>query len=474
MTNPSNGGVRASEGIGLTVLVMLLSPLRANAGSPGTDLVVPAVARASGQFGAEFYSTIWVTSLSARTPTTVRLFFFLRDTSNVSPATFTDTLGPLETKRYDNAVQSLFGITGSGAVRVLSDGNVLVSSRTYSLPASGRVEDSNGLFFNAIDANEAIASGESTYLQGVTQGGSENFRYNFGMVETTGQSVGVVATLVDGDARQLANKSYILRPYEQKQFSVSDLLPGVATTNAILSFSVVGAGRVVFFGTQIANGSNDSAGFEMLLPYRAFPATCPSSTPLFLSSMSPTRGSCAGGDLVALRGGGFGAEGLSVLFGGHPASVVSASDAEVSVRTPTRILANPQVPEAVDVQITICQQDPSQKTASLPKAFMYYCVDPDRRVFISSVSPSSGLAQGGDTVVLNGGNFGSTTSGLRVMFGGVPATVLSATDLAIRVLTPRHDLPDPTRPDPVDVAVTVDLGLVSQQSAILPSAFQFR
>jgi hypothetical protein len=45
---------------------------------------------------------------------------------------------------------------------------------------------------------------------------------------------------------------------------VTDLRSSVATTNATVEIAVTaGLGRVLAYGTQIANGSNDSSGFEM-------------------------------------------------------------------------------------------------------------------------------------------------------------------------------------------------------------------
>jgi hypothetical protein len=99
------------------------------------------------------------------------------------------TLAPGETRRFDNVLQQLFGLTdsASGALRLTSNVPILASSRTYDQPAGTDISNAKGLFFSAIPATFSAALGETAYLQGVSQGGSESFRYNYGLVETSGQ-----------------------------------------------------------------------------------------------------------------------------------------------------------------------------------------------------------------------------------------------------------------------------------------------
>ena len=68
----------------------------------------------------------------------------------------------------------------------------------------------------------------------------------------------------------------------------------------------------------------------------------------------------------------------------------------------------------------------------------------------------------------------SSAATTRVAFGGASASVVSVTNTTITVLTPRRILANPAVPETVDVSVTVDLGLVSQQTGLLPQAFTYR
>ncbi len=208
----------------------------------------------------------------------------------------------------------------------------------------------------------------------------------------------------------------------------------------------------------------------------------------YISSVSPPSGSCAGGDTVTIKGGRFTVAGFpnlayNVLFGNRPAQVVSTSDTEIVVTTPTRTLANPQIPEAVDVVVQL-SAGPTIASATLAKGFTYFCVDPSRRTSIASVSPNAGSPDGGETVTIAGSNFlptiagigtpGSSVATTRVTFGGAPASITSMTNESITVRTPRHVLANPAVPETVDVEVLVDLGMASQQSAVAPNAYTYR
>jgi hypothetical protein len=214
---------------------------------------------------------------------------------------------------------------------------------------------------------------------------------------------------------------------------------------------------------------------ERSIRYKAVPANEP-----FISSIDPTSGSCAGGSAVTINGGRFGTstEGIQVLFGGQPASVQAVTDTKLTVLTPARTLANPQVPEAVDVTIRFFVNDIPTGSVTAAKAFTYYCVDPNRRMTVTAIAPNSGPPDGGQQVLITGTNFlpsaTSSAATTRVTFGGASASVVSVTNTSITVLTPRRILTNPAVPETVDVAVLVDLGLVSQQAGLLPQAYTYR
>ncbi len=80
--------------------------------------------------------------------------------------------------------------------------------------------------------------------------------------------------------------------------------------------------------------------------------------------------------------------------------------------------------------------------------------------FISSFTPQTGSCAGGDTVVISGGQFGTTAG--SVFFGGSPASVVSWANASITVTTPIHALKDPLKPEQVNLVVQTSGNQTSQ------------
>ena len=241
------------------------------AGFAGTDVFIPAVARADGEAGARFFSTLWVTNLSDTTAD-VTLELLLQGRANPSPAMRREAILPGVTRRIDDVVGAYFGYSGAGgAIRIRSDQAVFASSRTYSQPIGSDMKDVVGLFFTGIPATFAISLGEVSTLQGISNGPEESYRYNFGLVETSGQSATVVVTVRDGDGNVVGSPvQFLLGPNEARQVNAFSGFPvALHTNNGRLDVMVTsGRGRVISYGTLVAGnpenpGSNDSIGFEM-------------------------------------------------------------------------------------------------------------------------------------------------------------------------------------------------------------------
>jgi glucose/arabinose dehydrogenase len=89
--------------------------------------------------------------------------------------------------------------------------------------------------------------------------------------------------------------------------------------------------------------------------------------------------------------------------------------------------------------------------------------NPPAAPVLVSIEPASGSARGGDSIVINGGNF---FSGATVLFGDVLApsvSVLDSDGTRLLVVSPPHGV------GPVDVVVTN----IDGQSATLPAAYTF-
>ncbi len=247
------------------VVLALAGPGIVRAGFSGTDVFLPSVGSARG--AADWYTTMWVYNPESA-PVGVTIQLLERGISNPVPRAVTEIIPARGVRRFDDAVMSLFGASVFGAIRVTAASRVVVNGRVYARDPSQPLRSSAGQFFAGVPASFALGAGESTELLGVWQtspdANASDFRYNFGFVETTGGGVTVRVNVADEAGVELASKTYTLESFGQLQLGYLAEFPSLASENARLSVEVVsGSGRVIAFGSQVANGSDDASTFEM-------------------------------------------------------------------------------------------------------------------------------------------------------------------------------------------------------------------
>ncbi|MGV8041163.1 MAG: hypothetical protein AB2L07_14180 [Thermoanaerobaculaceae bacterium] len=234
------------------------------AGFTGTDVFLPSVGAKPGVAPAIWYTTVYVHNPNTTAANVT--FYLLERQANPSPMSFADTIQPGDTAKYDNAVQLMFSKQTFGAIRLTSNVKVIAGSRIYS--QSGELKDSVGQYFAGTPASFAISQGQTTELLGVygtLPSADSTFRYNYGFVETTGTGSCTVRVRVkDQTGAEVGSKTYTVQQWEQMQKSFKDEFPALTTQNARLTVEVVsGSGKVIAFGSGVANGSQDPATYEM-------------------------------------------------------------------------------------------------------------------------------------------------------------------------------------------------------------------
>ena len=260
--------------------LFLLASGMAMAAFPATEVFLPAVGRAAGN-GAQIFTTVWATNLT-EVQESFTFHFLKQGQSNAaasSPITrwqivsdaalastsFTDTLAPGETKIYENVVETKLGLTGViGAARIVSSGEIFIAERIFNQNPGDDVGKTEGMFFTGVPKNFSIHLGQSASVQAVDQGGAENFRTNFVLVETGGGSPTVNVQVFDGGGVLQGQKAYPLLPFEQILPNITDVVPGISTINSRITATVTGGtGSVILALAQIANESQDPSGAEM-------------------------------------------------------------------------------------------------------------------------------------------------------------------------------------------------------------------
>jgi hypothetical protein len=237
------------------------------AGFAGTDLFLPMVGRQAGVYPSNWYTTVWVHNPGAQAAT-ARIYFLERNTANLSPPAVDVLVGPGDTEKLENVVESLFHRQAYGALRVTcATQKLVVTSRVFSKVAGEDDIDSMGQDFAGVPASFAIGLGERTQVLGVHQtvpSGDSEFRFNFGFVETTGNTTNVRVTAYDDNGALQGSKEFNVREFSQRQVAFKDHFPTLSTENTRLEVEVIsGSGKVIAYGSMIANASQDPTTFEM-------------------------------------------------------------------------------------------------------------------------------------------------------------------------------------------------------------------
>jgi hypothetical protein len=407
----------ARSAVGICVVLVGLAAHAVLAGFAGTDVFLPMVGRNPGVYPSQWYTTVWVYNPNA-VAADVTFVFLERGRANTSPLTFRETIPPGEVRKYDNAVLTLFGLEAWGAIRVKSTERVIVNERFYSITGSvsagsvasqqetapvdllGATErGSVGQFFSGIPASFAIGRGERTDIVGVYQtepSVSSDFRYNYGFVETTGASVVARVTAYDEAGVPQGFRDHSILPFSQRQFGFKDSFPAISTQNARLSVEVIsGAGKLLSYGTGIANGSQDPTTFEM--------------------AFSPSGGTLTG--VTAGQG----------LTGGGTAGVVTLDVGEgagISVEADTVSIREEGVttPLLADAAVTLDKLAAGPASTLVPSLLatdghdMFWMLMPEGGITAVETAPSSGLA----------GGAASGVASLSIAPGGVSNARLAA------------------------------------------------
>jgi formylglycine-generating enzyme required for sulfatase activity len=224
----------------------------------GTEVFIPGAAHVGGAAG-----TNWRTDCEVHNPggiqTQFKVELLKKSQANTSPLTQIFTLGPGRSMRYGDILASLFGFSGSGALRVTPiTGSIMVSSRTYNNLSSGTF----GQFIAGTTIEDsAIDYGEEGRLIQLAQSTtvSAGFRTNIGFVNATSSSITVKVEMFSGNGARLGIKTFDLAPYEFDQVDRILLqVTGDSINNgcAVVTTTTPG-GRFFTYASVVDNRSGD-------------------------------------------------------------------------------------------------------------------------------------------------------------------------------------------------------------------------
>ncbi len=385
-----NSRVRAAAVIVATVAVAAA----AVAGFSGSDLFVAMAGRQAGVYPSNWYTTVWIHNPGGEAAT-ARIFFLERGTANLAPPWVDVVIGPAATEKIENIVETLFHLEAFGALRVTcATEKLVVTARVYSAAIGSAATDSVGQDFAGVPASFAIGLGEKTQILGVHQtipNSASEFRFNFGFVETTGHAATVRVTSFDGNDANQGFKDFQVRELSQRQVAFKDHFPTVSTENSRLEVEVIsGSGRVIAYGSGVANGSQDPTTFEMDYPPRVLAENAATGIGGVTAGNGLTGGGTSGTvtlDVGAGAGIAVADDTVSIAAGGVTAAMLAAG----------AVTANAIAPSATAGQVLTTVAAGSAAAGAALLAGNTVAWQTPAAGDITAVNPGNGLTGGGTT-----------------------------------------------------------------------------
>jgi hypothetical protein len=225
--------------------------------TPDDELFVGTSAHAPGYNKAFFRTDLWVHN-PGETIAYFSVAALLRDTANNPPVNqVTLGLGSGQTVVYKDALASLFSLPSpaAAALRITQNqGRVVVTSRTYTSPASG---GTYGQFVPAIARAQAVSSGHRARLIGLSHDPSlvAGFRTNLGLVNLSPAGITVQVEFYDVTGGLLRTRSYTVDAFGYVQIDrVFEDATSLVVNNGLIVVSTPTTGaRFLAYASVIDN-----------------------------------------------------------------------------------------------------------------------------------------------------------------------------------------------------------------------------
>ncbi len=240
----------------ITGLLLAAAPVMAL--NPATELYVPAVARAAGVAGSQWFTDLYVFN-PGTSSATVDIYFLPRSSDNTSVTPQRFTLAPGETLTLPDVLHGTFGEeSAAGAFRIVSSAPVIANCRVYNQAET----DTFGQGLEGIPASAAITEGESTDIVGLASNGTDpgTFRSNVFAVNTSASQTTIEFSLLDSSGATVATRRYTLEPYSALYKKVTDFDAGDFDSGTL--HATVTAGSAIVLAAKNDNGSSDGTTLE--------------------------------------------------------------------------------------------------------------------------------------------------------------------------------------------------------------------
>lgn len=220
-----------------------------------TTVLLPAVANASGMFGAVFRTDVKVANVGA-TPIRVQASFIPFLGAPAAPVVV--SLGIGETRLLPDILATLFGLPApaAGAVKLvaLDDARLVATSRTFAEANGGTF----GLSYDPSEAGGQAAPGRKLALTFLSS--SPDVRTNVGFVETSGVATSARVALYAADGSRLGAREVFVEPLTAVQWN--DVFAAMGVTgpaNGSAIVEVLSGGTLSAYSIALDNRTNDGS-----------------------------------------------------------------------------------------------------------------------------------------------------------------------------------------------------------------------
>jgi len=240
------------------VAAMLLAAAQTMALNPAKELYVPAVARAAGAAGSQWFTDLYIFN-PGNTGASVSVYFLPRSTDNTGAVPTTFNLAAGESLTLPDVLHDTFGQeSAAGAFRIVATAPVIANCRVYNKSGA----DTFGQGLEGIPASAAVIPESPTDVVGLASNGTEpgTFRSNVFAVNTSSSETTLKLSLLDSSGATVATKTYTLAPYAALYRKVTDF--GVGDFDSGVLHAEVTAGSAIVVAAKNDNGSSDGTTLE--------------------------------------------------------------------------------------------------------------------------------------------------------------------------------------------------------------------
>ena len=231
---------------------------------PTRTFFVPVVGKLTGARNEQFISDVRIINRSATTATVTIDFFASSATALPGPtSTQVVTVAPNSQLVVNDILGTTFNTSGSGALRITSDQDVIVVSRILNDKRQGN-GGTTGLFVPASSLDQTCSNGILPFLSSASPSDTANgagFRTNVGWFNPNAFAVTVTFTLRRNDGSVLGTETVTVPAYSRLQEGIFELIDSVPESQRriddyFVTYTATG-GPIVVYAAVVDNHTGD-------------------------------------------------------------------------------------------------------------------------------------------------------------------------------------------------------------------------